>query len=66
MTAATFDRPRQARAASYSRWAGYDAARPSLASLSAEQQRLIRALISAARADRVAQEPGDGAAATPR
>lgn len=46
---------RQARAASYNRWAGTDAPRPSLASLTSEQQRLIRALIAAARAERAAE-----------
>ena len=46
---------RQARGVAYKRWAGTDAPRPSLASLTPEQQRLIRALISAARAERAAE-----------
>jgi hypothetical protein len=45
---------RQARAASYSRWAGVEAPRPSLASLTPEQARLVRALIAAARAEQAA------------
>jgi hypothetical protein len=54
--AVTADRhARQARAASYSRWAGAEPVRPSLASLSPEQSRLVRALIAAARAERTAE-----------
>jgi hypothetical protein len=48
---AASERTRHARAAAFSRWTDAEPVRPSLASLSPQQARLVRALIAAARAE---------------
>jgi hypothetical protein len=58
-TAPDAGRLRHGRHAGYARAAGTEPVRPSLASLTPEQARLVRALIAAARAEQITEPTND-------